>query len=202
MEYINPSIYTAQNTIVPFTLHGLTSYLSFTLHGNNKTSPYHFSVYTAWNTEIPPFTPHRIQKLLRLHRMEYRNSSVYIAWNTKTPPFTPHGIQKLLCLHCTEYKCAIYTAWLNKSYFPFTLHGNNKPSPYHLSVYTAQNTETPLFTPHGIQKLLRVHHMEYSCAIYTAWLNISYLPFTTHGNNKTYHCMDYLNLHPFTHCMS
>ena len=119
-DYRNCSVYTARNTIVPFTPHGLTK-VNFNLHLMEITKLLHIT--------------------FRFHRTDYRNCSVYTARNTIVP-FTPHGLAKVI--------------------FLFTPHGDNKTSSYHFS-----------FSLHGLQKLLRLHRMEYNCAIYTAWLNKS-----------------------------
>ena len=165
------------------------------------------AVYTAWKTETPLFTPHGKQKHRCLHRMENRNTAVYTAWKTETPLFTPHGKQKHRCLHRMENRnTAVYTAW--STIASFTPGGLTKIIFHlHRMVITKLLHITSPFTPHGIQKLLRLHRTEYNlypltrcmvnttvppplhglvkCSIFcpTTWVNPT-SPFTHHGIQK------------------
>ena len=105
-DYRNCSVYTARNTIEPFTPHGLPK-VNFHLHCMEITELFHItfrfhgtdykncSVSTARNT-IVPFTPHGLPNVnFHLHRMEITKSPYHV-------PFSPHGLSKLLRLHRME----------------------------------------------------------------------------------------------------
>ena len=137
--------------IVPFTLNGLNN------TWNAKTSP--FAARNIKGSTIVPITLHALIKLIfQLPHMDIKNH-IYIRF------LTARG-NKLFRLDCTR---------ISKISVIFPLHGLTQ-----FFIYTAWNTETPPF-----------HSTEYNCAIYTAWLNKSYLPYTPHGNNKNF----FMSLH-------
>ena len=127
-----------------------------------------------------PFTPHGLTKVIfHFHHMEITNllhitSPCSHHTEYRTPLFTPHGIQN----------STVYTTW------------NTELHCLHHMEYRTQ-----LFTLHRIQKLICLHRTEYNCAIYTALLNRSDLPYRPHGNNKNF-CISLHGLPKYTSAYS
>ena len=163
------SAYTARNTIVPFTLHGLTK-VTFHIYRMEITKRLYITAWitqiyirllTAWANKTVPSAMHGLVKFsinfllhglthhLCVHRTDYRNCSVYTARNTIVP-FTPHGLTKVnFNLNLMEITKLLHIT--------FRFHRTDYRN---CSVYTARNTIVP-FTPHGLAKVIFF--------IYTAW---------------------------------